>query len=177
MSLARRSSHKLARRFYGPFQIIERIGAVAYRLQLPISAKIHDVFHVSKLKRFVGDPIAVSHNLPIEFLNQHPLLEPDAILKQREVLKLGRSFKELLVQWKGQSAADATWEDAKAFFATFPEFILEDKDVSQEGAIVAKGSPEHQQDGSSIRRSNRWNRGKNVNKFEDFVMSAFTLIS
>lgn len=68
-SLVRQSSHKLARRFYGPFQIIEHIGAVAYRLQLPPTAKLHNVFHVSKLKKFVGDPNAADHCLPDEFIN------------------------------------------------------------------------------------------------------------
>ena len=107
-TLARRLSQKLARRFYGPFIILERIGAVAYRLQLPATAKIHNVFHVSKLKRFVGDPIAAFQDLLDEFIKQHPLQTPKAILKRQEVLRLEQRFSEFLVQWKGQAPGDET---------------------------------------------------------------------
>ena len=50
-SLAHRASHKLSPRFYGPFQVLQRIGAAAYKLQLPPESKIHPVFHVSYLKK------------------------------------------------------------------------------------------------------------------------------
>lgn len=50
-SVACRSSNKLARRYYGPFKILKRVGMVAYRLELPQHAKIHPVFHVSQLKK------------------------------------------------------------------------------------------------------------------------------
>ena len=59
---ARRSSlnigicAKLAPRFYGPFEILARIGPVAYQLALPANMKIRNVFHVSLLKKYVHDP-------------------------------------------------------------------------------------------------------------------------
>lgn len=175
-TLARRKSHKLARRFYGPFQILDRIGEVAYRLELPANVKIHNVFHVSKLKRFVGNPNTEIRTLPDEFLNQHPLREPEAILTSREILRHGKCFTEVLVHWKGQTTEDATWEDAEDFHITFPDFILEDKDKFQGGAIVAvpaveKGLREHQQQAPMPRRSLRRNQGLVGSKFKDFVMN------
>ena len=49
------SCAKLAPRFYGLFNIIERIGPIAYRLALPLTMKVHDVFHLSLLKKYVKD--------------------------------------------------------------------------------------------------------------------------
>ncbi|KAL0562089.1 hypothetical protein IC582_002539 [Cucumis melo] len=58
---------KLSPRFVGPFEILERIGPVAYRLALPPSlSTVHDVFHVSMLKKYVSDPSYVVDYEPLE---------------------------------------------------------------------------------------------------------------
>ena len=58
------SSSKLGPCYFGPYQITELLGAVAYRLRLPPKAWIHDVFHVALLKKFQGDPPAELVPLP-----------------------------------------------------------------------------------------------------------------
>lgn len=58
-SIAQRGNHKLSYRFFGPYRIMQRVGTVAYRLDLPPDAKIHPVVHVSQLKQHIP-PSAIS---------------------------------------------------------------------------------------------------------------------
>lgn len=64
-SLHKRANHKLSFKYFGPYTILEKIGEAAYKLQLPPSAAIHPVFHVSLLKKVVGTNHQVSDELPI----------------------------------------------------------------------------------------------------------------
>jgi hypothetical protein len=78
-SVARRAHHKLSFKFFGPFWVLERIGAVAYKLELPSNAAVHPVFHVSQLKSSSGGQ-QVSAALPFDLV----LFQvPEQILQRR----------------------------------------------------------------------------------------------
>ncbi|KAJ9553593.1 hypothetical protein OSB04_017638 [Centaurea solstitialis] len=124
-SLAKRICHKLARKFYGPYQIIARIGPVAYKLLLPPDARIHPVFHISLLK-FCPNPTTVTHQ-PLPASDTKPISFPVEIQARRIMKQGGKQIPQVLVQWSNSAAAEATWEDWTTFAATFPEFCLKDK--------------------------------------------------
>ena len=63
-SVAPRANHKLAFKFYGPFEVVERVGEVAYRLALPVTSRVHPVFHVSLLRKVLGQAHEVLPQLP-----------------------------------------------------------------------------------------------------------------
>lgn len=133
-TVAFRSSLKLAPRFFGPYRVLERIGPVAYRLQLPPGSQIHDVFHVSLLKKKLGPIVAISQDIPSVSVDSNILPQPEAILQSRIVQKgKYRPKTEILVQWKGAPDEDATWENKWRFLRTYPSFNLEDKDIPSGG--------------------------------------------
>ncbi|GAV81919.1 Chromo domain-containing protein, partial [Cephalotus follicularis] len=99
---------KLSPRYYGPFQIIEKIGMVAYMLQLPSGSKIHQVFHVSCPKKKIGSNDSVLKELPIISNDKDAIIiQPQAILDRR----IHKKQAEVLVHWKGLTPADATREN------------------------------------------------------------------
>ena len=82
-SLKSSNCQKLAPRYFGSFPVIERVGKVAYKLQLPDHACIHPIFHVSLLERKVGSHTVAPHLLAAITDQGHMLLEPVAILDWR----------------------------------------------------------------------------------------------
>ena len=112
---------KLRKRFVGPFKVTQCIGNQAYRLKLPDSWRIHDVFHVSLLKRWVersyrsvGDQPQPELETDIDNPEEY---EVERILRKRKVLhKNGRhSHMEYLVLWQGYPLEEATWEPESNF--------------------------------------------------------------
>ncbi|XP_052732915.1 uncharacterized protein LOC128196350 [Vigna angularis] len=134
-SVMNRVNPKLSARYYGPFEIVEKIREVAYRLKLPPNSRIHPVFHVSLLKTAVSK-YKVEEDLPTGLEDDRAeLLTPEGILATWENAKKGKIKKQVLVQWKGKNVDEATWEDEVIIRSQFQEFSLEDKALFQERGI------------------------------------------
>ncbi|MCO5606904.1 hypothetical protein L7F22_061095 [Adiantum nelumboides] len=101
---------KLSMRYYGPFQICNIISDVAYRLKLPESWKIHNAFHVSLLRHYVGD---VPEDMPaedqpeVEELDE--ILVPEQILAPKERKVKGKVARRYLVKFGNYPPMDAKW--------------------------------------------------------------------
>ncbi|MCI31388.1 hypothetical protein A2U01_0052600, partial [Trifolium medium] len=128
-SVVTRINAKLSAKYYGPYPIIEKIGAVAYKLKLPIGSRIHPVFHVSLLKKAVGEYHEDEELPALMDDDQVDHYEPEAVLATRKIRQQGEEVKQVLVHWKGKSAEEATWEDVIMMKSQFPKFNLEDKVV------------------------------------------------
>lgn len=117
-----RKNLKLTSKYYGPFTILEKIGKVAYRLQLPPGSKIHDVFHVSLLKKQLKSSIQPISQLPIP--DQHGIIStyPELVLDSKETMVDGQIVHEILIQWHGIPSQQATWENLDTVRAKFPSF-------------------------------------------------------
>ena len=111
---------KLAPRYIGPYRIIERKGAVAYKLELPAALEgVHDVFHVSHLKKCLRIP---TEEAPLESLDVQEDLtyreHPVRILEEAERRTRNRAIKFLKVQWSNHSEEDR-------LRANYPDFFTE----------------------------------------------------
>lgn len=93
-SLARRPNKKLSL-YYDPYLIIDKIGEVAYKLDLPHQSVIYPTFHVSKLQKSVKDGIGTSYTLPGS-VNEEPI--PECILERKMVKWGNRATTKVLVQ-------------------------------------------------------------------------------
>lgn len=107
-SVFKRAHQKLASRFYGPFLVEQKLGSVAYRLCLPPEAKIHPVFHVSLLKKFVGTALPPATDLPPMSDEGIIQVDPERIIDTRWFKHGNKFVEESLVQWKHLPAEDAT---------------------------------------------------------------------
>ena len=124
-SLARKVNEKLCARFYGPFEVEARVGQVAYKLKLPSDSKIHPTFHISQLKKAVGEPLEVVP-IPLQLTSEAELVvEPEGVLSTRINAQSGQ--EELLIKWKGLPSHESTWEWKSAVKEKFGGFDLEDK--------------------------------------------------
>ena len=119
---------KLQKKFVGPFEVIEKIGPQAYRLDLPDTWKIHNVFHVSLLKRWKTSVYRETEDETAAELNIEEK-KTDVIEKILRWKKTGRGQPPAyLILWKGHPLEEATWEPASRFKTEeFQQLLLRDE--------------------------------------------------
>nr|GFC28316.1 putative reverse transcriptase domain-containing protein [Tanacetum cinerariifolium] len=108
---------KLPKSYVGPFKVLERIGDVAYKLDLPKElSRVHNAFHVSNLKRFHADePLAVLLD-GLHFDNKLHFMEKPVETMDREVKRLKQSQIPLVkIRWNSKRGPEFTWEREDQF--------------------------------------------------------------
>ena len=118
-SIATRESHKLSFRYFGPYPVIAKVGAVAYKLQLPKHTNIHPVFHVSLLKKALPSTTQVSSDLPVNS-KIDAFRIPVKVLQLRMKPDGDHIVSKVLVQWSSWPPSMATWELEDELQRQFP---------------------------------------------------------
>ena len=123
-----RRAGKLAPRFIGPFPILDRIGKLAYRVELPARLSgVHNVFHVSHLRKYVHDPSII-----IEPAQQDDLeIQPNLTILRRPIRIIDRGTKQLTIKvvnlikvQQSDDVRDCTWETDDCIREPNPELLF-----------------------------------------------------
>lgn len=132
-SVATRANQKLSFRYYGPYLVLKKVGATAYKLDLPEQSKIHPVMHVSQLKKALKPNVRVQKELPA---NLEEPCYPWRVLEQRSYVKGMKHINQLLIQWSGMASDLATWEDENEVKTKFPGAPAWGQAMDKEGGDV-----------------------------------------
>ena len=119
---------KLLPRYIGPFEILERVGAVAYRLALlPSLSSVHEVFHVSILRKYTPDPSHIVDWGEITIDTDGTFEEgPVRIMDSRDQVLQRKTVRLVKVLWQHRGVEKATWEREDMIRATYP-FLFRDE--------------------------------------------------
>ena len=119
---------KLSPRFIGPFEILKRVGTVAYRLALlPNMSGVHEVFHVSMLRKYTPDPAHVVDWGQIEVDTDRTFEEgPVCILDSHDQFLRRKIVRLVRVLWRNNGVEESTWEREDTMRATYP-FLFRDE--------------------------------------------------
>ena len=119
---------KLSPRFIGPFEILERIGVVAYQLALPPSMSgVHEVFHVSMLQKYTPDPAHVVDWGQIEVDTDGTFEEgPVCIVDSRDQVLRHKTVRLVRVLWRHYGVEESTWEREDMMRDNYP-FLFKDE--------------------------------------------------
>ena len=111
----------MASRYCGQFEILAKVGLVAYQLALPPTIKVHNVFHISILKRYIHD---ATHVIEWNVIEVEPEGEfqvgLERILDRRKTLLRNHTISQVKVQWKKLNPKEATWELESDMWEAYP---------------------------------------------------------
>ncbi|XP_040997139.1 uncharacterized protein LOC121243138 [Juglans microcarpa x Juglans regia] len=121
---------KLSPRYVGPFEILDQIGPVAYRVALPPALlRVHDVFHVSMLRKYVPDPTHVIDFEPLQLQeNLTYTEEPMQIIERKEQVLRKRTIPLVKVVWNNHAISEASWELEEEMQVKYPQLFVSDLD-------------------------------------------------
>ena len=116
---------KLSPRFIGPFEVLKRVGEVAYMIALPPDLeRIHNVFHVSVLRPYKPDYKHVIEYEPIHIEKDLTYEEsPMQIIDRKEKVLRNKVISSVKVLWKNHDAEEATWELEEKMKKSFPHLF------------------------------------------------------
>jgi len=106
-----KKDNKLSPKYYGLYMVLQKIGTMAYKLELPAASQLHPDFHVSCLNKVIGDKLPVQTILLELDEEGKIILEPEVVTETRTRQLRNRSISEYLIRWKNLSVEDSTWED------------------------------------------------------------------
>jgi len=117
-------SKKLTPKFIGPYQILQRVGPVAYKIALPLNlANLHNVFHVSQLRNYMADPSHVIRPNDVQLKENFSFEVPPISISDRSVKFLrGREIPLVKVIWN-QTTGDTTWEREDRMRELYPNLF------------------------------------------------------
>ncbi|WMV23778.1 hypothetical protein MTR67_017163 [Solanum verrucosum] len=112
---------KLSPRYIRPYEILARVGVVAYRLALPLELSlVHSIFHVSMLRKYIPDPSHVLKASNIQLDENLTYEEEPVFIMDKQVRKLRlKEMATMKVAWKNHSSEEVAWEDEKVMRAKY----------------------------------------------------------
>nr|GFC13310.1 hypothetical protein [Tanacetum cinerariifolium] len=116
---------KLSPRFIGPFEILDRVGEVSYRLALPPQlSHVHNVFHVSLLRGYKYHPLHVI-SYPLDWIRADLsyVKEPEAILDRQDRVMKNKTIPFIKIIWRNHPEREATWETKESIRTSYPYFL------------------------------------------------------
>ncbi|XP_050222232.1 uncharacterized protein LOC126672329 [Mercurialis annua] len=119
---------KLSPRYVGPYEIIERIGAVAYKLDLPPEmSQVHPVFHISMLRKYIADPSHVIQPQAVEVNEELSYEEQPVEIVDTQLRKLRtKEIPMVKVLSRNHSVEECTWETEADMRQRYPYLFLQD---------------------------------------------------